>query len=73
LSIPLERIEDKARQADPRKVALTVLLFIPFVLGWGARKTWMTLVYLCSALVAGWQEAGRPRTSVARPGEDAPA
>lgn len=61
LSIPVERIETKARQADPRKALLTVLLFVPFALGWLARKTWMALVYICSAVVAGWQDAGRPR------------
>ncbi|MER7126758.1 hypothetical protein [Micrococcus luteus] len=61
LSVPLERIEQQARQADPRRAALAVVLFLPFLAGWIVRKAWMSLVYLWSAVVAGWHEAGRPR------------
>lgn len=61
LSIPLERIEERARKSDPRKALLTALLLVPFVLGWFVRKTWMALVYLWSAVMAGWQDAARPR------------
>lgn len=61
LTMPIDRIEERARKADPRRAALTVLLLVPFVLGWAARKTWMALVYVWSAVVAGWQEAARPR------------
>ncbi|MEV4096957.1 hypothetical protein [Streptosporangium saharense] len=60
LSIPVERIERQAREADPRRAVLTALLFVPFALGWLARRAWMGLVYLWSAVVAGWQEAARP-------------
>jgi hypothetical protein len=63
LTVPIEAIEANARQADPRRAVLAMLLFIPFVLGWILHKTWMALVYLWSAAVAGWQEAGRPRTA----------
>ena len=69
LSIPLERIERQARQADPRTAVLTALLFVPFVLGWIVRKAWMTLVYLWSAVVAGWTEAARPRAAKGGPDE----
>lgn len=61
LTVPIEAIEARAVKADPRKASLTVLLFIPFLLGWLLRKAWMTLVYLWSAAAAGWQEAGQPR------------
>ncbi|GAB1823564.1 hypothetical protein [Herbidospora sp. RD11066] len=63
LSIPLEEIEERARTADPRKALLTALLLVPFALGWTVRRAWMALVYLWSAIVAGWQEAARPRAA----------
>lgn len=63
LTVPLDQIEAKAREADPRRALLAALLTVPFVLGWLARRTWMALVYLGSAVVAGWQEAGRPGAS----------
>ena len=69
LTVPIEAIESRAREADPRLALLRVLLFVPFVLGWLARKTWMTLVYASSAVVAGWQEAGRPPTAEGGPDE----
>lgn len=63
LTVPIERIEERAVKADPRRALLAALLFLPFALGWLARKTWMALVYLWSALAAGWQEAGQPRVA----------
>ncbi len=63
LSIPLERIEEQARTADPRRALLTAVLLLPFALGWTARRAWMALVYLWSAIVAGWQDAARPRAA----------
>jgi hypothetical protein len=65
LAIPVERINTEARQLDPATVALTVLLFVPFVLGWTTRKVWMVLAWLWTAVVVGWQEAGRPRQAEA--------
>lgn len=61
LTVPLQRIEERAVKADPRKALLTALLFIPFTLGWIVRKAWMALVYMWSAVVAGWHEAAAPR------------
>lgn len=69
LSIPLERIEQQAQQADPRKAVLTAALLLPFLLGWIVRKAWMTLVYLWSAVAAGWTEAARPRAAKGGPDE----
>jgi len=61
VTMPIEAIEERARTADPRRALLTVLLAVPFVLGWLTRKAWMAAAYVWSAVVAGWQEAGRPR------------
>mgnify|MGYP006976779523 CR=1 FL=1 len=67
LTVPLDRIEERTRTADPRRVLLTLLLVVPFVLGWLACKTWLAMVYLWSAVVAGWQAAARPRVSEGGP------
>lgn len=61
LTVPLERIEEKAVKADPRRAVLVVLLFLPFLIGWIARKIVLALAYAWSSVVAGWQEAARPR------------
>lgn len=70
LTIPLERIDAEARKLDPQKalVALvrllgTLLLAVPYVLGWALRKAWLGLTLLWTAAVVGWQEAGTPRTT----------
>ena len=72
LMIPLERINAEARTLDPAKalVALarlvgTLLLAIPYVLGWTLRKAWMGLTLLWTAAVIGWQEAGHPKRAEA--------
>ena len=63
LTVPIEAIEQRAVKADPRRALLKVLLLIPFMLGWLARKTVLTVSYTWSAVVTGWREAGRPHTS----------
>lgn len=65
LTLPIERIEERARAADPRRVLLTVLLAVPFVLGWLAGRAWLALAYVWSAVIAGWQAA-----TARREGED---
>lgn len=60
LIVPIEAIEKRAQEADPRRAVLTFVLAIPFLLGWIVRKAWMALVYVWSAVAAGWQDAGRP-------------
>jgi hypothetical protein len=57
--VPVEAIEQRAVKADPRRALLKALLLIPFVLGWLAHKAVLTVSYTWSAVVAGWQEAGR--------------
>ncbi|GAA4221506.1 hypothetical protein FHR32_005117 [Streptosporangium album] len=71
LMIPLERINAEARTLDPAKTLVllarlvgTVLLAIPYALGWTLRKAWMGVALLWTAAVVGWQEAGRSRQAV---------
>ncbi|MEV4180194.1 hypothetical protein AB0J28_01945 [Streptosporangium canum] len=66
LMIPLERINAEARTLDPAKVLMvlarlvgTVLLAIPYALGWALRKMWMGLALVWTAAVLGWREAAR--------------
>jgi hypothetical protein len=75
LTIPVEEISAEARQVDVRKALFaaarllwTLVLAVPYALGWTLRKVWLGLVMLRTALVIGWREAGR--TSTAKDGED---
>lgn len=65
VTIPLERISAEARQINLAKVLLTILLTVPYVLGWVARKTWLFLAFLWSATKLGWRDAGSPKTTEA--------
>lgn len=72
LTIPLERIDAEARKLDPQKALAalarllgTLLLAVPYVLGWTLRKAWLGLTLLWTAAVLGWQEAGAPQTTKA--------
>jgi hypothetical protein len=59
--IPLDRIEDRARQARPGHVLLTVIAALLFALGWTACKAfavaWLALAWCGSAVIEGWQSA----------------
>jgi hypothetical protein len=61
ISIPVEEISKEAAKLDPRKVAVTILVVVPFMLGWTVRKLWLALAFLWTAAVVGWREAA-PRT-----------
>ncbi|MEU4578941.1 hypothetical protein [Nonomuraea sp. NPDC023979] len=68
LTVPLERIEGKARQLDVRKGLLavarllaTVLVGIPYVAAWSLSKLWLGVTMLWAAAVTGWRDARRPR------------
>lgn len=62
----VERINTEARQLDPKKVALTLLAVLPFVLGWTLKKvvvvSWVALSWLWTAAVVGWRAADAPRS-----------
>ncbi|MCW2767918.1 MAG: hypothetical protein JWO11_3877 [Nocardioides sp.] len=77
-AIPVARIQAEARQVDVAKALLvavrglwTVLLAVPYALGWVLRKTWMGLGWMLhrawmglamlgTAAAVGWRDAGRP-------------
>ena len=58
LSIPVGQISEDARRLNPAKVALTILLALPFLIGWVARVVWLALAFLWSAVVYGWEAGG---------------
>ena len=68
LSVPLDRISGEARKLDARRGVLavvrllaTILVGIPYVLGWSASKVWLGLTIAWVAVGEGWRDA---RTSV---------
>lgn len=63
-----EQIKREAAQLDPVKVLITLLLVVPFVLGWAARFVWMVLALLWTGAVMGWRVASAQHA--ARAGAD---
>lgn len=68
LTVPLDRISSEAHRLDVRKGVLalvrlmaTIVVGIPYVLGWSLRKLWLGLTMLWVAAAEGWREAGRSR------------
>ena len=59
--VPLDRIEQRARQARPGRAVLVVVASVLFGLGWLAFKacavTWLALAWCGSAVIEGWQSA----------------
>jgi hypothetical protein len=57
-----EKVREESRRLDPAKVALTLLMVLPYVLGWTARKicklVWLVVSVLWTAMVVGWRDAG---------------
>lgn len=64
LEAALSRTQVEARQIDVGKVLLTLLLVVPFVLGWSARMavrgTVWSLSFAGAACKVGWQAAAPP-------------
>lgn len=56
-----EQVREESRQLDPAKVVLTLLMVVPFALGWLAGKlargVWLVLAWTWTALVVGWRTA----------------
>lgn len=52
-----ESIRREAAQLDPVKVFLTLLLVVPFVLGWTLRFAWVAFSLLWTGGVQGWRAA----------------
>jgi hypothetical protein len=59
--IPVERISERAAQARPHVVVLTVIAAVLFGLGWVSFKAfagaWFVLAWCGSAVIEGWQSA----------------
>lgn len=59
--VPVERIGERARAAQPGRVAGTVIAAVLFGLGWLACKacavTWLAMAWCGSAVIEGWQSA----------------
>jgi hypothetical protein len=59
--VPLDRIEQRARQAHPGRAALTIIATVLFGLGWLAFKAlavaWFGLAWCGSAVAEGWVTA----------------
>lgn len=59
------QIDAEARRLDPAKVALTLLMALPFLAGWLAgslwRASWVVLAWSWTAVAVGFRSArGRP-------------
>jgi hypothetical protein len=70
LTIPVERISERARRVDVRKGLLAVarllaavLVGIPYVLGWTISKVWLGLTIAWVAFGEGWRDAGQARAA----------
>ncbi|MEU8279550.1 hypothetical protein ACFYOK_29460 [Microbispora bryophytorum] len=63
LNIPVERISEEARQLDPAKAILTILIAPLFLIGWLAGKAWLIVAWIWTAVLVGWSEARRPQTA----------
>lgn len=59
----VEAVRAEAKQLDPAKVALTLLMVLPFVIGFVAKKTvgvvWLVVSWLWTAALVGWRAAGK--------------
>jgi len=59
--VPLDRIEDRARQARPGRTVLVVIAAVLFGLGWVAFKacalSWLAVAWCGFAVIEGWQSA----------------
>lgn len=58
-----DEIRAEARNLDPVRVLLTVLMVVPFVLGWlagqAARAVWVVGSFVWVSAVVGWRVARR--------------
>lgn len=56
-----DQVREESRDLDPLKVALTMLMVLPFVLGWLAGKTlmvvWTMFAWVWTAALVGFRTA----------------
>lgn len=58
--LPVEDITKKAQEVDVARSLLALIALIPFLIGWVAGKTVLSLAWLGLAVKAGWADARRP-------------
>ena len=56
-----DQVRAEARKLDPLKVLLTLLMVVPFVVGWLAAQTvrafWFVAAFAWTAVIVGWRTA----------------
>lgn len=56
-----DQVREESRQLDPVKVVLTLLMVVPFAVGWTVGKlgrgVWLVLAWTWTAAVVGWRAA----------------
>lgn len=61
--VPVERITAEARQIQFRRIALTVLAALFYVIGWTVAKLfaviWLAITWSFTAIKLGWEEGRR--------------
>ncbi|MGW5259679.1 hypothetical protein ACWEQG_01810 [Microbispora sp. NPDC004025] len=67
LSIPMEQIREEARQLDPVRVLLAVLVAPFLAVGWTARAVWTLLTLAYAAVKVGWQVGPQGPSGPSRP------
>lgn len=64
-TVPIERINTQARQIQFRRVLLTLIAGLFYVLGWTVARAfgvlWLALAWSATAIKVGWQEGRRAR------------
>jgi hypothetical protein len=59
-----DQVNAESKSLDPAKVALTLLMVVPFVLGWlvglAFRAAWSVLAWVWTAAVVGFRTARGP-------------
>jgi len=60
MAVPIARITAGARKAHTGRLLLGCLLAPLYVLGWLIGKTVLAVVFLCTAVKVGWQDARGP-------------
>lgn len=51
------QIRAEAAKLDPLKVLITLVLIVPYILGWTARIVWILIALLWTGGVYGWRKA----------------
>lgn len=52
-----QRVQEEARGIDPAKVAIFLIVAVPFLLGWTARIVWIGVALLLAGTRDGWRQA----------------